>query len=540
MDARKPLARLSAMVGILPEYFDVRGRRHATPAATRRALLTAMGIDVSTPERIAAAIAERELRPWRRALEPVAVVAARAPWVRLALPDARNREELEWHLTLEDGSEHRARFRPAELAPLETGQIDGTGYTAWQLELGSNIVPGYHRLAVAGADGEFAAQTLIVAPGACYLPAAVADSGRIWGPAVQLYAVRSERNWGIGDFTDLRVLLDHWAGQGADIVGINPVHALFPHNPEHASPYSASSRLFLNVLYLDVEAIADFHESDAARAMLRAPEFQMRLDGLRATDMVDYAGVAALKLPMLEMLYQHFREWHLGPGSERAKAFRAYQAREGERLHRQALFEALQEHFHNQDPAIWGWPAWPEPFRHPEAPEVRGFEAEMQGRIDFFAYLQWQSDLQLGAVGWRSLELGLGVGLYLDLAVSVDGGGAEAWANQEFYAIGAGVGAPPDLFNQNGQDWGLPPFVPERLREAGYAPFIATLRHSMQHAGALRLDHVMGLMRQYWVPSGASPAQGAYVRYPFADLLGILALESQRNRCMVVGEDLGT
>ncbi len=534
------LTHLSELAGILPAYTDNWQQQHLTSPTTQRMLLTAMGLDVSTPEKIAATIKKYELSPWQRALEAVSVVREQAAWVRLVTQDTSAGEEWEWRLDLEDGGSLSGQFQPQTLPQIGTRKINGIVHTAWQLAMPGRLAPGYHRLTLSRAGKPCAEQTLIVAPATCYQPEAITHSGRIWGPAVQLYAVRSERNWGMGDFTDLRLLLEQWAAQGADIIGVNPMHALFPHNPEHASPYSPSSRLFFNILYLDVEAIDDFHECDAARAILRTPEFQIRLERLRATEMVDYAGVAALKLPMLEMLYRHFCERHLAAESERAAAFRAFQTREGERLYRHTLFEALQEHFHNQDPNVWGWPVWPEAYRHPEAAEVQEFEAQHQDRVEFFAYLQWQADLQLAATGWRSLELGLGAGLYLDLSVSVDGGGAEAWANQALYAIGVGIGAPPELGNQLGQDWGLPPFVPDRLREAAYAPFIATLQHNMRHAGALRLDHVMGLMRQYWVPAGVPPTEGAYVRYPFEDLLGILALESQRNQCLVIGEDLGT
>ncbi|MEW5756982.1 MAG: 4-alpha-glucanotransferase [Pseudomonadota bacterium] len=537
----EPLAKLAALEGILPEYIDNWGRRCTTTSHTQHALLSAMGIDATSEERIACAIEESESRPWRNALEPVRVVRQPATlWVRVVLQDAQADDEFTWRLHLEEGGEHSRSFRPLQLPRLESRKIAGVAYTACQLELPIELAPGYHQLELLQDGVLVARQSLIIAPAQCYQPAALGNTGRIWGPALQLYAVRSERNWGLGDFTDLRLLVEQWAALGADIIGVNPLHALFPHNPAHASPYSPSSRLFLNVLYLDVEAIADFHESEAARAMLLDPEFQMRREALRAAELVDYPGVAALKRPMLEMLYKNFRERHLAPGDERAAAFRAFREREGERLYRHALFEALQEHFHARDPHVWGWPAWPEEYRHPEASAVTEFARQNQERIEFFIYLQWQADLQLGAVGWRSLELGLGVGVYSDLAVSVDGGGAEAWANQALYAIGVSVGAPPEINNQLGQDWGLPPFVPRRLRETAYATFISTLRHNMRHAGALRLDHVMGLMRQFWVPAGVPPAQGAYVSYPFEDLLGILALESQRNRCLVIGEDLGT
>ncbi|MCI0441565.1 MAG: 4-alpha-glucanotransferase, partial [Chloroflexi bacterium] len=323
-------------------------------------------------------------------------------------------------------------------------------------------------------------------------------------------------------------------------VGLNPLCALFPHNPVHTSPYSPSSRLFLNVLYLDVEAIADFAECQAARALVAKPEFQARLRALRAAELVDYEQVAAVKFEALELLYRHFRDYHLSRGTERGQAFRTFQDERGEPLHKHTLCEALQEHFQREDSSTWGWPVWPEAYRDPDAEAVAAFCAAHQERVEFYQYLQWQADLQLGAAGLRSLELGLGVGTYLDLAVGVDRGGAEVWANQRFYSLEARIGAPPDLWNPMGQDWGLPPLVPERLREAAYAPIIAILRAHMQHAGALRLDHVMGLMRLFWVPPGQTARAGTYVSYPLQDLLAIVALESQRNQCLVIGEDLGT
>ncbi|UJP07232.1 MAG: malto-oligosyltrehalose synthase [Nitrosomonas sp.] len=535
------LARLSELAGILPVYTDNWLQPHCTQPQSQRKLLTAMGFDVSTPQRIASAIKAHELQPWQRILEPVTVTTQdQPPWVPVTLPGDLAGGIWTWRLHLENHEILQGQFSSAALPKLAATKIAKIRYTRRRLDLPPQLPCGYHRLELSQAAETCATQTLIIAPVTCYQPQAISAEGRVWGLAVQLYAVRSERHWGIGDFTDLRLILEQWAAQDADIIGINPVHAMFPYNPEHASPYSPSSRLFLNVFYLDVEAVSDFHECEEARAILRTPEFQIRLEGLRATGLVDYAGVAALKLPLLEMLFEHFCAHHVRPDSERAREFRAFQSREGDDLYQHALFEALQEHFHRQDPAVWGWPVWPEPYRNPQSSEVRQFAESHPGRIEFFAYLQWQADLQLAGVGLRSLELGLGIGLYLDLAISVDGGGAESWANQALYASGASIGAPPELNNQLGQDWGLPPFLPARLRETAYAAFIRVLRHNMRHAGALRIDHVMGLMRQYWIPAGCTAAEGAYVQFPFDDLLGILALESQRNQCLVIGEDLGT
>ena len=542
MNAREALERLGAIHAIAPDYYDIWGQRHAVSDASYVALLGALGVHARTPQEVEAAISAAELDRLHGVLPPVIVVREQAgPWsVRLNLAADAANAALAWHLTEETGARHEGAFDTVDPNLVETANSDGERFVARDVALQFVVSCGYHHLAIL-RDGAILGETaFIVVPARCYRPLAVENSGRVWGAAVQLYAVRSERNWGMGDFTDLATLLAQWGARGADIVGVNPLHALYPSNPEHASPYSPSSRCFVNVLYLDVEAVADFGECGEAQALARTPGFQSRLQALRDAELVDYAGVAEAKLPLLERCYAHFRRHQLERGTPRALAFRAHQAAHGPALRRHCLFEALQEHFHREDAQVWGWPAWPEAYRDPAAPEVARFAAAHAERIEFYEYLQWQAELQLAAVGRRAAELGLGVGLYQDLAVSVDRGGAEAWANQDLYAIAASVGAPPDDFNLRGQDWGLPPLAPERLRAAAYAPFVATLRANMRHAGALRIDHVMALARLFWVPQGGEPRDGGYVRYPFEDLVGIVALESHRNRCMVIGEDLGT
>ncbi len=536
------LARLAARYGVALEYHDIWGKQHRVTDASLVALLGAMGVPADTPAAIEAAIVAHETARWRTLIPAAMVVRAdAAAWqVRLNLPDALDRATLTWRVVQEVGALYSESFEPARLPRLEGATVAGEAFVARELALSLPLAPGYHQLAIRHGESTLSTAALVVAPGRCYQPAVLEDDGRVWGVTAQLYSVRAERNWGIGDFTDLRALVEQWGAQGAAIIGVSPLHALFPHNPEHASPYSPSSRLFRNVLYLDVEAVDDFRDCAEARARVRAAEFQSHLKALRDAELVEYAPVAAAKFAVLETLYAHFRARHLAHGTVRAGAFRAFQAAGGEALRRHALFEALQERFRRADPSIWGWPLWPAPFHDPAAPEVGRFEREHADRVEFYQYLQWEADAQLGAAGRRSFELGLGVGLYEDLAVSIDRGGAETWANPDLYAVRASVGAPPDDFNFNGQDWGLPPLIPARLQAAAYAPFVATLRANMKHAGALRIDHVMGLMRLFWVPPGGKPADGAYVHYPFADLLGLVALESERNRCLVIGEDLGT
>jgi malto-oligosyltrehalose synthase/4-alpha-glucanotransferase len=542
MSAAPALKDLARLQGIAPDYHDIWGKRHDVPHATLAALLAEFGVDAATPQAVDDALREHARGRWREILPPVLVVRNDgAPWnVRLNLPAALDAAPLAWRLVEEGGVTHDARFNPGDLPSPDRGTVDGAAFVARDLALPVAVGCGYHRLALLSSGVVCAETQLVVSPSECYRPLAVQGDGRVWGAAVQVYSLRSERNWGIGDFTDLRTVLEQWAHRGAAIVGVNPLHALFPHNPEHASPYSPSSRLFLNVLYVDVEAVEDFRECAEALNEVYSAPFQARLQKLRETVLVDYPAVGELKLTMLEKLYAHFRSRHVAAGTARARAFREFASSGGRQLRRHALYEALQEHFHREDPTVWGWPLWPAAYRNPVSAEVAAFERSSTERIEFYEYLQWQAELQLAQVGRRSYELELGVGLYEDLAVSIDRGGAEAWANQDLYAVNASVGAPPDDFNLAGQNWGLPPLRPERLRKVAYEPVIATLRENMRHAGALRIDHVMGLARLFWIPQGKTAAEGAYVHYPFADLLGIIALESHRNQCMVIGEDLGT
>jgi (1->4)-alpha-D-glucan 1-alpha-D-glucosylmutase len=535
------LSRLAEFHGIALEYHDVWGTPHAVAEATLRSLLAAMDVPAATDAEVEHSLAARIAARWRETIAPVVVVRERSqPRIRVHLSVANDAAALQWHLSEEQGAEQRGELAPGDFAAVERTTLEGVDLIARELLLPVLPPPGYHRLALQSAGAVIAETLLIVVPVACFSPPALKEGGRVWGAAAQLYGVRSERNWGIGDFTDLATLIGLWAEKGADVFGVNPLHALFPHDPAFASPYSPSSRLFLNILYLDVEAIADFVESESARTLVASAEFQAALERSRKSELVDYTAVARVKLQVLELLYKHFRAKHLLPGSERADAFRGFCARGGVALRLHALFEAIQEHFVAGDTAIRGWPAWPESFRDPRSPAVERFATEHAERVEYYEYLQWQADLQLGAVSAGAGEKRLGVGLYVDLAVSIDRAGAEAWTHRRVLALSASVGAPPDEFNMRGQNWGLPPLIPDRLRGAAYAPFIDTLRASMRHAGALRIDHVMGLMRLFWIPDGKDADAGAYVRYPFADLLGILALESQRHRCLVIGEDLGT
>jgi (1->4)-alpha-D-glucan 1-alpha-D-glucosylmutase len=360
------------------------------------------------------------------------------------------------------------------------------------------IEPEVRRVLLEAMGPRRRARKLRVASGRCYQPK-VLEERRLWGFMVQLYGLRSERNWGIGDFTDLRNLCEIGAGLGAAVLGVNPLHAT------QESPYSPSSRHALNALYIDVEAVPGFEAS----AKLRR-----RLQALRDSELVDYDAVRRVKLPVLESLFGKQK-----PVQPRGNF---------------AVFEALREEFG------YGWQSWPEAFRHPQSKAVKAFAKKSARRVAFHAWLQAIAREQLDSALRYAHELGMPLGLYFDLALGADRGGAEVWSDPDAYAVGASIGAPPDEFNPRGQDWGLPPYSPRALRAKGFRPFIDLLRANMPVGGALRMDHVMALSRLWWIPHGEKPERGGYVAYPFRELLAILSAESRRARCVVIGEDLGT
>ncbi|AWJ89596.1 4-alpha-glucanotransferase [Azospirillum baldaniorum] len=538
------LDRLAERLGIEPFYHDIWGNRRETSDATKRALSAAMGYPAGTGEELAASLHAVEDRTWRRMLPPVLVIDEGAPLnLALAVPAGLEDAELTWTLTEEGGLAHRASLRVGNLPLAEQRVLDGVAYERRTVStrLPPTLPLGYHRLSVVirpqGVGGTLEGGTvLIVAPQRCLTVEDVVPGGRTWGIGLQLYALKSGDDWGIGDFDDLGRFAETAAGLGAGLVGLNPLHALFPADPNHIGPYSPSSRTFLNSLYIDVERVPELAATPHAQALIASEEFRQRLAAARAMELVDYPAVSALKMPVLEALHATFRA--LGESDARREAFETFRREMGEPLRRHAVFEALHEHFYRRDPSQWMWRTWPPAFQHPDSPEVQAFAAEQAERVDFFEYLQWEADRQLGTAAERGRRAGLPIGFYRDLAVAAHPGGAAAWGESDILVQGANVGAPPDQFNMKGQNWGLAPLSPVGLRESAYGSFIAMLRANMRHAGALRIDHVMALQHLFWIPADGS--DGAYVEYPFEDLLRIIALESRRNGCIVIGEDLGT
>lgn len=545
------LHRLADRAGIAPGYHDVHGTWHATSDDTRRRLLAALGLPADDEAQAADGLAVLDAADWLEPLPPAVVLPAEAQpaGLCLTLPPGLDDGTLTWRLEQEDGRQETGTAALAELEETARRGLDPQAACRRTLPLPGGLPEGYHSLQIDLPDGTGAATTLIVAPrsgwsveDAVGAAGATGDSAppRLWGLACQLYGLRGARDWGIGSFTELTALVEHAGAAGADLVGLNPLHALFPAAPQDHSPYSPASRDFLTLLAIDPERVADFAECDAARALVADPAFQARLAAARAPELVDYEAVTALLLPVLRALWDSFRALHLNSASPRGRAFQEFRAEGGGPLRRFATFLALQEEQLGQDPDRFAWWTWPEGLHDPDSPEVAAFAAEHSDRIAFHEYCQWLADEQLAATAQASRGAGLRLGLYRDLAVGVGPASAAAWASPKALVRGVSIGAPPDLYNPKGQDWGLAPLDPRALALDGYRPFLTALRANMRHAGALRIDHAMGLMRQFWVPEGAPPDRGAYVAFPFEPLRRLLALESRRHRCVVIGEDLGT
>ncbi len=543
MTDTSPIERLAGLCGLESEYWDYRGEHRRIPNETRRAILHAMGFDTSSESAVLDWTQRVEAERWRSVLPPVVVVhndgAGRVP---LALPDRLSDARLRWSIRLEDGNLLGGEAGVAELPERERVELDGEMLVRRDAGLPGDLPPGYHVLSITveqGASPVAAETRLIVAPPDCATPTEHGAEG-IWGLAVQLYALRSERNWGIGDFGDLKRLARVAATHGIDMIGLNPLHALYPANPAHISPYSPSSRTALNVMYIDVPAVPGYADCAPVQELVASDEFGEALAAVKATDHVDYVGVARLKFAALRLLFAHFQAHHVASDTVEARRFGAFVREGGAPLERHATYDALHAHFLAADDGAYGFRDWPEEYRDPRSEAVTSFGLAHRETIDYYLFLQWLADDQLGDAQAAAREAGMRIGLYRDLAVGVDSGGSDVWSGQDLYCTEASVGAPPDPMALHGQDWGLPPLDPRRLKTTGYQSITQLIRANMRHCGALRIDHVMALLRLWWLPREGTADNGVYVYYPFEDLLGVLCLESRRSDCLVVGEDLGT
>ncbi len=528
MNHHEVLARAAQAYGIELRYNDIWGGVHEASPEVLRALLESLGFAAGNAEEIARGLAAREAAQWRQPINPTLVVREDRDHLRVHIPAIRNGASMKIEIEWENGELEHHWFWMAELPTLETANVEGHKWLAKRVPLPA-LRLGYHNLRLLWVHEPqletFAEARLTVCP-----RHAKTAGQRMAGLAVSLYGLRSSRNWGCGDFTDLNALIDAFAPAGAAFIALNPLHAIANRQPYNTSPYLPQCAFFRNFIYLDVERIGDPRLDEAMRR---------EIEELRASEFVEYERVARVKLAALGRIFEQFLAGR-GPAHLEQDDFDAYVKSQGQLLRDYATFCVLDEEMHRRDPNVWLWTDWPEEYRDPRSGATCEFAEKHGDRILFFKFLQWQIHLQAAAAHARALAAGMSVGLYHDLALATDRYGADLWALRPFFATGSRVGAPPDELAPSGQDWGFPPPHREAHRENGYQLFAQSIRNAAANGGALRIDHVMRFLRLFTIPQGFETSQGTYVEDYAQDLLGILALESVRANFLVIGEDLGT
>tara|TARA_R110002167_G_scaffold110677_9_gene281551 strand:+ start:55420 stop:57642 length:2223 start_codon:yes stop_codon:yes gene_type:complete len=528
---RAQVEELLQLHSVASEYIEYSGHNAQIPFSDRFDILMFKGLDLITGSRVDTAKLDATLAmaretQWHATLSPANILSPGGrETVCLRLPSTALDCAWQWEVQCEDGSSFSQEFTPQHLPSSGEGELVGIAQSARELALApflNGVLPiGYHRLLLRCLDEavckshrlEGLEADLIVAPARAFEPDWALSGQRLWGFSVQLYSLRSQRNWGIGDFTDLSALIDCASGKNASFLVLNPLHVLDANAPQHCSPYSPNDRRRLNTLYIDPEREVEFLASPRLREMVADPKWQDRLAQLRSGDSIDYVAVAECKREIFVQMFRYFVAEHLDKNTARARMFSAFVEAQGLSLKEFAHFEA--ERLRSSD----------------------GFGTEADPR--FTMYLQWLAESQFEACQQLARHKGMRIGLVRDLAVGGDGGGAEVNLNKDLYCALASIGAPPDPLAPQGQNWGLPPVDPNALRASGYRHFIELLRSNMAHCGALRIDHVMALMRLWWCPRYPGRGVGAYVHYNVDELFAILRLESLRSRCVVIGEDLG-
>jgi 4-alpha-glucanotransferase len=516
---RENLARLAESYGVETTYHDDVGRIQEASVDALLAVMRVLGAPLKGPGDAATALRARKQAQWRWPLEPVHVVwDGHGGQAALRLAVRNEARTLGCHLRLESGEERSWSRTPSDLAVIDRVEVEGVAYQVRRLPLPEGLPAGYHRLTVQLPSGE--AEGLVVsAPVRSYENA----TSKTWGVFLPLYAARSARNWGAGDFTDLENLIGWTQERGGGLVGTLPLLAAFLDEPFEPSPYSPASRLFWNELYLDVERVPELRTCPAAQTLLQSADFRRECTELRAAPLVDYRRLMPLKRRVLEELARSL----FAKPSARLDELRRWSA-DHPRAEDYARFRATGE---RQRVSWWSWPE-----RAREGDLKPGDYDE--GASRYHLYVQWLADAQLRSLSAHARVRG--PGLYLDLPLGVNGDGYDVWRERNLFALGASGGAPPDVFFTKGQDWGFPPLHPENLRQQGYHYLRECLHHHLQFAGMLRIDHVMGMHRLFFVPHGLGAKHGVYVRYPVEELYAVFSLESHRHKALLVGEDLGT
>jgi 4-alpha-glucanotransferase len=551
------LEKAASTWGIENEFYDIFGHKHTATPEIQERILVALGLPA---ESFASLEAERRRQFERTAgalIPPVSVLKESDQGLLLTVP-GEQRTSVRVVVQLEEGGERSQTFEASQLQQLGAfvlpskarAKSDGSAgaaakaakrWNAYRLPLPAGVPLGYHRVSIefggAAGTGPATQAQVIVAPEQAYLPERLATGGKTAGVAITLYGLRSNRNWGSGDFTDLTRVVD-WAAQDVRValIGLNPLCALHNRFPYNQSPYLPLSIYYLNLIYVDVERVPEYNDSDFAQRLRHGKFVDAEIRAVRDAEFVEYERVDHLKRIFLKVLYRQFERF---ASPQRKEAFEEYCRLEGDLLSKFALYCALNETLHKQDRNRWTWRDWPVDFHDPASSACQQFAREHWRLVRYYKYIQFVLEEQLNEVHLYAKKQ-LGVGLYHDLPLATDSAGSDLWAHRGFYVQGCRVGSPPDAFSPKGQDWAFPPPDRRAHKADGYCLFRQTIRKIVRFGGALRIDHVMRLFRLFWIPDGADASNGVYVKDEFEDLLRVLSLESVRNENIVVGEDLGT
>ncbi|MDX9715074.1 MAG: 4-alpha-glucanotransferase [Dissulfurispiraceae bacterium] len=544
--------RLAELCGIISEYWDIFGSRNVADTESKKSALNGMGFRTGSSDEIEKEIYSLTSAAAERFMEPVYILPAESPtlciYVQIPLPHEDQSISFDWILRSESDDNLTINRTDSSYQIEWTYEFDRIVYAKISLCLFSenekHPAPGYYDLELSfssdNANSALASSKIIIAPDKCYLPDSLRNQKQ-WGLMVNLYALRTDNNLGIGNIGQLQEIIIKSSKLGSSFVGINPLNAIPNNMPFGISPYSPVSRLYKNFIYIDLESVIDLFDLSEYQKMITSDEFSVELEKLNRSSLIDYEKSAKLKESALRMAFEHFYNKHYLQSTQRAAEFKKYITSQGTSLRQYATYMALAEHFAARNPEDrFSWSAWPEEYRDPVSRKVTNFAEHNKKAILYWKYIQWLLDSQFKSAADTAERSGMEIGIYHDLAVGSVSNGSDIWSFRDIFALSMDTGAPPDDFNPDGQNWGLPPVMPEKLRNSGYEYFIQTLRQNMKHCGAIRIDHALGMFRRYWIPKGSHARDGVYVRYPADDLFRIIALESMLNNTVVIAEDLGT
>lgn len=535
--------------GIAREYLDATNKLVKISDESRKNVLEILGYPVEDEKALQSILDKEELEPFKNVLDPVQVVNDEdLKQFYIRTPESFGEDEnatLSVSLKLEDGRviERELPLEQVEIADFKN--VAGTVYDIRRYSLISDLPYGYHECSVVvkanGKTLKSIPMSLIITPVKMYTPESILNGKKVWGVSSQLYSVRSRNNWGIGDFADLKQLLLGVHKCGGQFVGLNPMHAGYPAIPDESSisPYSPSSRNWVNIVYISVNSVPELAHCKEALDLINSEKFQQKLRVLRDKEYVDYRGVIEAKLQVLRMIFDNVKVDD--KRSSRGNKFNEFVERGGENLINFATYDAMQQYFYSQGVDAYSWEKFPKEYQDIHSTFVESWRKEHQQDVMFYCYLQFLAYEQLADAYNTAKNDGMLIGTYRDLAVGVAKQSCDVWADVDnVFRTKGSIGAPPDPLGPLGQNWGLAPMAPSALKACAYKPMIAMYKANMQSCGAIRIDHAAGLFR-LWITKTCEPAStGAYVHYDMHDLLGIIALESHRNKCLVITEDLGT